>query len=71
MQNVEMEHGESFVPTESEPSSVKFQVGELMLQSERGMMTGYLNAECKDFVDGWFRTGDVGRVDEDGLVSPT
>jgi carnitine-CoA ligase len=47
--------------------------GEIMLQAhEPGLTTsGYLGdaaATAEAFADGWFRTGDLGRVDEDGWV---
>ncbi|HVS00841.1 MAG TPA: AMP-binding protein [Thermoanaerobaculia bacterium] len=45
------------------------QVGEIQVRRNPVMMTGYtglpdVTASC--FVDGWFRTGDLGRCDEDG-----
>jgi crotonobetaine/carnitine-CoA ligase len=40
--------------------------GELMLRGS-GMMDGYLG-EPDVFVDGWFRTGDRARIDDDGRV---
>jgi len=44
--------------------------GELLLKGHN-IMKGYYNnpeATKKDIVDGWFHTGDVGKVDEDGFV---
>ena len=44
--------------------------GELLLKGDN-IMKGYYNnpeATNKDIVDGWFHTGDVGKVDEDGFV---
>lgn len=44
--------------------------GELLLKGHN-IMKGYYNnpeATNKDIVDGWFHTGDVGKVDEDGFV---
>jgi len=45
-------------------------VGEIQLQSG-GVTPGYWRqpeATAAAFVDGWFRTGDLGRFDEDGLL---
>jgi crotonobetaine/carnitine-CoA ligase len=47
--------------------------GEILIQAhEPGLITlGYLGDEAATsaaFTDGWFRTGDLGRVDEDGWV---
>ena len=47
----------------------QLQVGELMIRSKRGVMQGYLSTDAHDdFVNGWFRTGDVGHIDKDGFV---
>lgn len=44
--------------------------GELVVKGKQVMLGYYQNPEAtKDaFIDGWFRTGDVGYVDEDGYV---
>jgi acyl-CoA synthetase (AMP-forming)/AMP-acid ligase II len=47
--------------------------GELMVQSP-SLMTGYYRLDDKTrevLVDGWFRTGDVGRIDGDGVMRLT
>ncbi|MFT6285926.1 MAG: long-chain acyl-CoA synthetase [Halieaceae bacterium] len=44
--------------------------GEVWLKSPTVIM-GYLNAtdaNCREFQDGWFRTGDIGYLDEDGCI---
>jgi len=46
------------------------EVGELVLQAD-GMIHEYWNSPeltAKKFFDGWMRTGDVGRVDENGYL---
>ncbi len=47
-------------------------IGEIQARSE-SLMAGYLPAErtAEAFSDGWYRTGDVGYVDEDGWVRLT
>ena len=45
--------------------------GELQIRGT-GLFHGYLDrpdANAESFVDGWFRTGDTARIDEDGYVS--
>ena len=49
------------------------QEGEIVIQGEN-VTTGYINnpeANAKDFIDGWFRTGDLGIMDGDGYVKVT
>ena len=44
--------------------------GELLLKGDH-IMKGYYNnpeATAKEIIDGWFHTGDVGKVDENGYV---
>jgi long-chain acyl-CoA synthetase len=44
--------------------------GEVWLKSPTVIM-GYLNApaaNCREFSDGWFKTGDIGYLDEDGCI---
>ena len=42
--------------------------GELWIKG-RNMLTDYIGTDEKAFTeDGWFRTGDLGRVDEDGFI---
>ncbi|MCY4129873.1 MAG: acyl--CoA ligase [Gammaproteobacteria bacterium] len=47
--------------------------GEIVICGEN-VTNGYINnpeANAKDFIDGWFRTGDLGIMDEDGYVKVT
>ncbi len=46
------------------------EIGELQARSD-SLMAGYLPQEETAFVDGWYRTGDVGSVDVDGWVRLT
>ena len=49
------------------------QEGEIVISGEN-VTQGYINnpeANAKDFVDGWFRTGDLGVMDEEGYVKVT
>ena len=48
------------------------EVGEIQARGE-SLMAGYLPAEATDevFVDGWYRTGDVGWIEPDGWVHLT
>ncbi len=41
--------------------------GELWLKG-RNMMTGYIGEDEDPYTDGWFRTGDLVRIDEDGYM---
>jgi malonyl-CoA/methylmalonyl-CoA synthetase len=46
-------------------------VGELIVRGPN-VFSGYVNrpdANAEAFIDGWFRTGDLGRVDPDGYVT--
>ena len=46
------------------------QIGEIVVQGD-GLTAGYANnpeANAAGFADGWFRTGDQGRIDGDGYV---
>jgi long-chain acyl-CoA synthetase len=60
---VSLETGATVVPGE---------VGEIQARSE-SLMAGYLPAEAtaEVFHDGWYRTGDVGRLDPDGWLRIT
>lgn len=47
--------------------------GEIVIRGEN-VTNGYINnpkANAKDFVDGWFRTGDLGLQDDDGYIKVT
>lgn len=47
--------------------------GEIVIRGGN-VTSGYINnpeANAKDFVDGWFRTGDLGIIDEDGYIKVT
>lgn len=43
------------------------QDGELWLRGEN-MLTGYIGEEEQAYTDGWFRTGDLVRVDDEGFL---
>jgi len=54
---------------ETEPAA-SGETGEIWLKAD-SMMTGYYNdpaATAQAFAGGWYRTGDVARVDEDGFL---
>lgn len=49
------------------------EIGEVVIKGEN-VTAGYLNNEAANataFIDGWFRTGDQGRIDKDGYLSLT
>ncbi len=49
------------------------EIGEIVIKGEN-VTAGYLNndvANTTAFTDGWFRTGDQGRMDKDGYLSLT
>jgi long-chain acyl-CoA synthetase len=46
------------------------QVGEIQVRSESAM-AGYLPATASAFTDGWYRTGDVGHLDDEGWLRLT
>ncbi|QFG26108.1 class I adenylate-forming enzyme family protein [Actinomadura sp. WMMB 499] len=60
---VSLETGEPVAPGE---------VGEIQAKAE-SLMAGYLpdEATAEGFHDGWYRTGDVGRIDADGWLTLT
>ncbi|MFV2179721.1 class I adenylate-forming enzyme family protein [Actinomadura sp. LOL_016] len=60
---VSLETGEPVAPGE---------VGEIQARAE-SLMVGYLpdEATAEGFHDGWYRTGDVGRIDADGWLTLT
>lgn len=66
-QNIEGKSGSVGISVGSE---IKIHNGEVLVKGEN-VFPGYLDApEIKQdtFLDGWFRTGDLGRIDEDGFV---
>jgi len=49
---------------------IKIHEGEILVKGE-SVFSGYLDnpeANRDAFIDGWFRTGDLGRIDDDGFV---
>lgn len=44
------------------------EVGEVLLKSRASAMRGYKNTDKDEFVDGWFRTGDMGKIDAGGYL---
>ncbi|MFD0901975.1 class I adenylate-forming enzyme family protein [Actinomadura sediminis] len=63
LRTVSLETGEPLGPGE---------VGEIQARAE-SLMAGYLpdEATAEAFADGWYRTGDVGRIDADGWLTLT
>ena len=50
---------------------VKMENDELLVRGRHAVMRGYFNrpqANAEAFSDGWFRTGDLGRIDADGYL---
>ncbi|MCG8603939.1 AMP-binding protein [bacterium] len=60
-----LDEDEQFLPVEEE--------GEIVIHGPN-VMSGYANAPLANeaaFIDGWFRTGDLGRMDKDGYLFVT
>jgi acyl-CoA synthetase (AMP-forming)/AMP-acid ligase II len=47
------------------------EIGELLMRGESVMRQGYFKHPVQAFMDGWFRSGDLGYLDEDGYVHVT
>ncbi len=56
--------------TEREVHQRPSEVGEVVVRGPN-VTAGYLTAVEDAFLDGWFRTGDLGQLDEDGYLSLT
>jgi long-chain acyl-CoA synthetase len=58
-------------PEDPESSRAPGKRGEIQVKGP-SVMRGYLNADRDPFTsDGWFRTGDIGTLDEDGFLNVT